>query len=309
MAEREIRRQKAEKIRVERRSKREQSRGRQRWQKGLVAVGTAFVIAVGGGYGIYQFVQQQEQVEVVPDENQDLVFIQQEIKRLGIEKSEQEIGLWRKLEQEIEDAKLANELTAGHKLNLMNQTLALSKNPHISDAVNFMAIEYGSGNVATGIDPNPIDRQQDYSPMNTGYDISPNNEFKMTLVIRAAAILERELLDITAGQTHEVEHLRNIKRTDAPRLSAQQRYNIQVQRSASRVEMIAEEARGYIKHAQAIIYQLGLTVDPSQYISEIRSKFKEPNFILRMIVNAIKAKNNPDDPAWKKFIEREGLAN
>lgn len=64
MAEREPRRQRQERIREERR-RLQQSRGRQRWQKGVVAVGAALVIATGAGIGIHQYLQSQEQVEVV----------------------------------------------------------------------------------------------------------------------------------------------------------------------------------------------------------------------------------------------------
>lgn len=66
MAERETRRQRQERIREEARLRREQTRGRQRWQRGFVAVGAAFVMAVSGGYGIYQFLQTQQQ-EVTDD--------------------------------------------------------------------------------------------------------------------------------------------------------------------------------------------------------------------------------------------------
>lgn len=66
MVEKESSRQRQERRREARRLSQEQERGRQRWQKRLVAVGAALVMAVGGGYGIYQFLQTQQQ-EVTDD--------------------------------------------------------------------------------------------------------------------------------------------------------------------------------------------------------------------------------------------------
>lgn len=65
MPEREIRRERRERIREERKLKIKQARGRQRWIKGLAAAGVALVIAAGAGIGIYQYIQNQQQVEVV----------------------------------------------------------------------------------------------------------------------------------------------------------------------------------------------------------------------------------------------------
>lgn len=308
MAERETRRQRQEKIRVERRLRREQARGRQRWQKGLVAVGAAFVIAVGGGYGIYQFVQQQEQIEVVPDENQDLVFIQQEIKRLGIEKSQKEIDLWGRVESELKSARDSNTLSAAKKLNIISRAMLESENPYFRDTMNFIQDQYNQGNLGTGIDPAPVNRQAStYSVINSGVEVI-NGEFKMTLIANAEAMLERGTIDIAASQTHEKEHLKNTLQTDSPSLSAQQRYDIQARRFLDRKEHVTEEARGYMKQAQAIIYHLGLTTDPEQLTGVIKLAFRE-YYTQKLVVNSIKANNNPDDPGWKEFIEREGLAN
>lgn len=64
MPERETRRQRRERIREERKLGIKQARGRQRWIKGLAAVGVALVIAAGAGIGIRQYLQTEQQVEV-----------------------------------------------------------------------------------------------------------------------------------------------------------------------------------------------------------------------------------------------------
>lgn len=309
MAERETRRQRRERIREEKRIISQQTRGRQRWQRRIVAVGTAIIIAVGGGIGVHQYLQNQEQAELFKeDEKSAQTLIQQEIERLGIQKSQKEIDLWGRVESELRLAREANALSAVKKLNVISQAMLESENPYFIDAINFVQDQYNQGNLGTGIDPTPINRQTaTYSVINSGAEII-NGEFKITLKANAEAMLERGSIDIAASQTHEKEHLNNTLQTDTPHLNAQQRYDIQARRFFNREEHVAEEARGYMKQAQAIIYYLGLTTDPEHLIDVIKSAFRE-HYTQKLVVNAIKFNNNPDDPGWKKFIERESLAD
>lgn len=304
MAERETRRQRQERLRSEGDIPVPQlPKGRTKWPSVTIAIGTALLIAASaGGVGIYYHLQPQEQVEVVVD-NQAL--LEGEIKRLGIEKSQKEIELWGKVDDDIKKHIEQNTFTTAKKLSLITEAMQESENPYFSNAGKFFQDQFNQGNLGTRITQTPIGRpsSSSFTYLIVTEPIIIQDKLIIGLEADAEEMMKAKPVEIATFITHEMEHGQNLFETDRPvaNKTASERLENQRKRIKDVQELIAEEARGYMKQMKSIIYHLGLTVNDDQFMRGLATNFTRDDGIKNLVDRSILAQGNPSDTDWKQF--------
>lgn len=296
--------------RAEAKHERTQYRNRTRWQLGTVRGGTALLVIVFGAGIVFancqnQITRSETPIQQTSQREDAQAIILNEIELLGIQQSPKEIALWQRVEGEIAQARRTSTLTAVSKLDIISKAMGESENPLFMDATVFLQQQFERDNLDATMDFRPINRRiTNYSPMASGTSIT--DKFRLAIRPNAESMLEKGFAEIASQHVHEVEHMRNILRTDKPELDDAGRQKIQAARFADKNERITEEARGYMQQARSMIHHLGLTADRNNLLAQLRTNFTE-HYYPDLVVKTIKANNNPADSGWKKFMVDEGL--
>lgn len=271
-----------------RRKKSVVDRGRQRFNKILTGLGLITVLGLGGVVGVYTYFHNNNQeVIAVTDQVGINSLVNQEIQRLEIEKNQQEIDLWNSVDIEIKQNIENQTLTPAKKLNIVTKNMLNSSNPYFKDAAQFILDQYNIRRIDTTIVPTLSDQ----SLLESHIEVN-NGNLGIGLAASGSAMMSSDPVAIAWYLVHEKEHIKNSFKSDESIAdkSLKERVEYQRQRILNREEFLAEEARGYMRQAQAIIYHLGLTENPDQYASRMTGMLKTENADL--VVNAINYQGN-----------------
>lgn len=266
-------------------SKGRRPKGRQRLYMALSALG--LLVSVGGGM-VYEYF------------NSDNYVIGSEIKRLGVEKSQEEIDLWRGVDREISESAANGTLTPAERLNIITGAMDQSRNPIYYDTAKFLVDQKNIGRVGTSLIAR---RLSDNGIVHSSVEVTPDGNLGIGLIVSIPAMLEMGPQEMASALSHEKEHIKNAFETDKPveNRPIGERIENQARRIKDRNEFLAEEARGYMQQSQSVIYELGL-MGESDYSAVIRRSFAKTSF--DALVNAAKVRGDASAPGWKNFLRR-----
>lgn len=298
--EREGRRGRRARTREERRLTQQQRR------RPLLTKSKAFILAgllaLAGGAGYVATEGGKHFPRIISGEIQksDDQIIREEIQRLGIKKSQEEIDLWRKNSfvapstpyaiKEDEITFRAFDERIKRALFLMGQ----SKNPYFKEAIDFIKPLGRTGDLKIKMITEDINKERQglIAPFSSTAEIYGG---RIRFFIDASAnevVNHSDSLTLAIRLVHEIEHIRNQYIYDQPfqflrpeeRISRLERHFTQYS------EWIAEEGRGYAKQAQAFIYQAGLYGDyPKGSDAQLAAFF-------------IRSGKNPLSPTWRSYL-------
>lgn len=236
--------------------------------------------------------------EVISD---DSIF-EAEYTRLGINKDQNEINLWKsenkpKSYPQKPDT-YENKVEAAAKVNGAIQTMKKSANPFLKDAAETIDRLRAEGKLSVGIKSDLGAGDKGVNLMSTGHYVE-GNDIKWEIQVSVGEILNLyDSLNIALKLAHETEHAKNLLKIDQENLhlTLEQRDLLQRRLGKTRQHVIEEEARGYAVEAQAYLYQFGL----------FRTRPKgtpEEELALRFI----KAKNDPKGLEWADYISKNRI--
>lgn len=302
MPERETKRQRQERRKQERRLSQEQERGRQRWQKRLVTVGAALVMAIGGGYAVSQFLHSQQQAEIQADKERAEAEVRQEIERLGIKRSQKETELWEQMQLVAEAQR--NFLTPSQKINYVISAMLQSENPYFQEAAQSMQQMVNEGIIIPQTIPFPLDRryllrEKIGGIISTGFQLVDGRPV-ITRTAYNELIIEATPEQIAVTLVHEMKHAKNIRRRDEQNLhlTPQERISSYINTMTQEDNFIQEEASGIMEQSRAAIYHVGLTDRSFRGGAFHVSDYQE-------LAKGIRSGMQEDHPDWKDHIAKQ----